>query len=616
MLQPIEPGILVDQRYRILSGLGRGGLGRTYIAEDIRQFDKRCVLKEFCPYQQDPDSLQKTLELFQREARLLHHLEHPQIPKFQAFFPFDYQGNQLFFIVQDLIEGETYQALYNRNSRFNETEAIRFLQEVLPILDYIHGHGIIHRDISPDNLIWSQSKQRTYLIDFGVAREITLAFPGTLVSKEGYTPLEQMQGQPCPASDLYALGVTTLVLLGVPLSFFYGPPQRGAARLAWRQWVPLSNPDFAQILQTLIAYNVSSRFQSATSVLHALEFLEARPISPTVPPMSFTNTSVKTMVVSEVASEVVSEATNRTEMFPIAASQLPDTTPCPLETITVQVDDLRQEAQNWEAQHQWNKALEIWQELMIHAERLEDRQLAQKRIQALSERQQKTYPLDPDTTTNARKIQTYKDHSLWLHFSALVFSLVPLGVLIALNHSSTLVEPFSAGRWATYWAFTLAWSWLLAWVWPGILSWSWPKVLVVFWILSVSWVVSLSLAWASLLDGALAFAWALALDGALVILWASSANVVWAFFEVIFAGWLIGYFTNVTIGSAISVGLVAMLQFILFSRGLNKATLKPRTYKQYIWVILLFGTISILGTFIGRVIQSSLQSVSEFGMLT
>jgi serine/threonine-protein kinase len=143
----------VGLRYRVLHELGHGGFGRTYLAEDTNRFHERCVLKEFAPQVQGTEALHKAEELFEREAGILYKLQHPQIPRFRELFQADWQGKRRLFLVQDYVEGETYQALLrsrqNQGYGFTEADVTQLLLQLLPVLDYIHACGVIHRDISP-----------------------------------------------------------------------------------------------------------------------------------------------------------------------------------------------------------------------------------------------------------------------------------------------------------------------------------------------------------------------------------------------------------------------------------------------------------------------------------
>ncbi|MEB3212648.1 MAG: protein kinase, partial [Leptolyngbyaceae bacterium] len=149
----IEPGHVVHNRYRIQRVLGQGGFGRTYLATDAHRFDDFCVLKEFLPLNRSDYVVEKSRGLFEREAKTLYQIDHPQIPRFLAWFT----HHQRLFIVQEYITGQTYsQVLRDRQMRgqsFTESEVIQWLKDLLVVLTYIHARGIVHRDISPDNIM-------------------------------------------------------------------------------------------------------------------------------------------------------------------------------------------------------------------------------------------------------------------------------------------------------------------------------------------------------------------------------------------------------------------------------------------------------------------------------
>ncbi|MBD2039316.1 serine/threonine-protein kinase [Microcoleus sp. FACHB-672] len=277
----MSAGIILDDRYRVILQLGQGGFGRTYLVEDINRFNERCVLKEFAPQVQSGSALQKAQELFEREAGVLYKLQHPQIPRFRELLRGQMAGVESLFLVQDYIEGQTYRELLNsRKSQrqlFSEEEVTQLLLQLLPVLDYIHSQGVIHRDISPENLILRNSDRLPVLIDFGGVKEVAvsaiskfsqLAF-STHIGKPGYAPEEQLKkGKAFPSSDLYSLAVTALVLLtGKEPQDLYNSFK---AIWQWRQVVSIS-PNLAAILEKMLLRNPSQRYQTAGDVIQALE---------------------------------------------------------------------------------------------------------------------------------------------------------------------------------------------------------------------------------------------------------------------------------------------------------------------------------------------------------
>jgi len=173
---PLAVGEIVDNRYQIIRQLGQGGFGRTYLAEDRNKSDQTCVLKEFAPQVQEQQDLQKAKELFEREANVLKKLQHPQIPRFHASLQVKIGTKDFFFLVQDYVDGDNYyQLLEQRETQgktFSEEEVIILLQQILPVLSYIHSLDVVHRDITPDNLIWRRSDHLPVLIDFGGVKQL------------------------------------------------------------------------------------------------------------------------------------------------------------------------------------------------------------------------------------------------------------------------------------------------------------------------------------------------------------------------------------------------------------------------------------------------------------
>ncbi|NEO53053.1 MAG: serine/threonine protein kinase [Okeania sp. SIO3B5] len=278
MQPPIPIGTILQNRYRLINILGQGGFGRTYLAEDTGRFNERCALKEFIPLQTNAHPVTKSQELFSREAAILYQIQHPQIPKFRATF----EENQRLFLLQDYIEGKTYRSILQErqitNSLFSEAEVLTFLQQILPVLAHIHSFGIIHRDISPDNIIRRESDQMPVLIDFGVVKELAtkiqsshLVAPLTNVGKFGYAPWEQIQlGRATANSDLHALAVTVVVLLTGK------EPQQLIDQTTltwnWQRWVAVS-PGLAEMINRMLSHQPGDRYQSVTEVEQALERL-------------------------------------------------------------------------------------------------------------------------------------------------------------------------------------------------------------------------------------------------------------------------------------------------------------------------------------------------------
>ncbi|MEC5029236.1 MAG: serine/threonine-protein kinase [Oscillatoria sp. PMC 1051.18] len=276
MFTQLQTGIKVKKQYKIIKKLGQGSFGRTYLAQDENALNQLCVLKEFVPSSKKPEIVEKYHNLFEQEAKVLSQIDHPQITKFKAYFT--EQGR--LFIVQEYVDGKTYwQLLQERrqqNQLFSENEINQWLRNLLDVLNYIHTptpskETIIHRDISPDNIMWCNKRQKPVLIDFSAVK-LAIANasfasnspPGTTVGKVGYAPPEQLTYGRCDVtSDLYSLAVTAIVLLtGKQPELLID--QHG--NLIWQNFVTVSD-NFARILNKMWEQIPEKRYQSANEVL-------------------------------------------------------------------------------------------------------------------------------------------------------------------------------------------------------------------------------------------------------------------------------------------------------------------------------------------------------------
>ncbi|MBD2202656.1 serine/threonine protein kinase [Calothrix sp. FACHB-1219] len=280
MKPEIKLGTLINNRYLIQKLLGQGGFGRTYLAIDTQRFGEPCVVKEFVPTTSQEDLIRKSRELFEREAKVLYQIQHPQVPKFLAWLT----ENERLFIVQEYIDGKNFaQILHERlthtKKAFSEAEVKAWLLNILPVLEYIHDRDIVHRDISLENIMLPENQSQPVLIDFGVVKEkITQIFAAnspnyhysvgnSIVGKIGYSPPEQLRLGKCyPCSDIYALGVCAIVLLTGKI------PSMLMDRTfcwQWRYHTKVSDY-FANILDKMVAEVPSDRYQSAREIIVTL----------------------------------------------------------------------------------------------------------------------------------------------------------------------------------------------------------------------------------------------------------------------------------------------------------------------------------------------------------
>jgi len=275
----LQSGDILRQRYQIVSELGRGGFARTYTARDLDiPHDRLCVVKEI-RQPSDPQLLPEAQQRFESEVRALHRLgRHPQIP--QLFDSFEENHN--FYLIQEYIEGHPLRKEFAPNIQWTQEQVIEFLQDILPVIAFVHKHNVIHRDITPSNLIRRDCDRQIVLIDFGAVKEISsleITDSGNTISRtiytQGYSPAEQFAGNPQFCSDIYSVGIVAIqALTGLcPAQDFLTDSRRGD--IVWRY----STPDRSMvqisvgmetILNTMVRYNFPNRYQSVADVLQDL----------------------------------------------------------------------------------------------------------------------------------------------------------------------------------------------------------------------------------------------------------------------------------------------------------------------------------------------------------
>ncbi|MGL5831684.1 MAG: protein kinase domain-containing protein [Waterburya sp.] len=269
----LRDGVILNNRYRIVKQIGRGGFGRAYLAEDTQRYRELCVLKEFAPQVESNEESRQAEDLFEREAGILYQLSHQQIPRFEALLRTRIDGRRALFLVQEYIKGESYWELLQRRGKLSEAEVTEMIWDILPVLDYIHTADLIHRDISPDNLILRDRDLKAVLIDFGCIKLAANAVSQTtgqsitLIGKPGYAPDEQMRrGLTMPCSDLYALAATAVVLLtGKQPDKLYDSYQ---GEWKWQQIEVSSH--LKRVLQKMLADRPCDRYESVAEVSQIL----------------------------------------------------------------------------------------------------------------------------------------------------------------------------------------------------------------------------------------------------------------------------------------------------------------------------------------------------------
>ncbi len=276
--------LLLGDRYRAITPIGQGGFGRTFLAVDeYKPSQPRCVIKQFFPQAQGTSNAEKAAELFTREAVRLDELgKHPQIPELLAHF--QQEGRQ--YLVQEFIDGQNLSQELESQGVFSESQILQLLEDLLPVLQFVHAQQVIHRDIKPENIIRRRASGQLVLVDFGASKfasQTSLGKPGTVIGSAGFAAPEQIVGKALAASDLYSLGVTCIYLMTnkSPLDLF----DAGRDTWGWRYYLQQPASDrTARILDKLLQPAIARRYQSAAEVLQDLAALPPSGNSTSTPP--------------------------------------------------------------------------------------------------------------------------------------------------------------------------------------------------------------------------------------------------------------------------------------------------------------------------------------------
>ncbi|NEP13660.1 MAG: tetratricopeptide repeat protein [Symploca sp. SIO2C1] len=313
--QKTKPEKPLGGRYKIISKLGVGGFGQTFLAGDTHlPGSPQCVVKQLKPKSSDdPESMQTARRLFDTEAKVLYQLgNHDQIPRLLGHF----EDNQEFYLTQEFIEGEPLSKELVKGQPWSESQVIALLIEILQVLVFVHQQQVIHRDIKPSNLMRRRSDNRIVLIDFGAVKEVSSQSAQgkkgqteltIAIGTKGYMPNEQLAGNPQFSSDVYAVGIIGIqALTGVhPKNISIDPR---TSEIEWRDALEISqsnhppsqvSQELGAILDRMVLYDFRERYPTAAEALQALQTigvpgLDLPPPSPLPSVKQKTPTSKKT----------------------------------------------------------------------------------------------------------------------------------------------------------------------------------------------------------------------------------------------------------------------------------------------------------------------------------
>ncbi len=288
---------LLDDQFKIERPLSNGGFGITYLARD-HYLGRDVVIKECYPEvfcrrvgkevlvrsDQHEDKYRTIVEMFMREARSIAKMRHPNIVGVHRIF----EDNQTAYMVLDLIHGRDLLSIIKQErERLTPPQVKEILIKLLDAVDLVHQNDLLHRDISPDNILLDKWGSPV-LIDFGAAREEasreTRAVSSVLVVKDGYSPQEFYfaGGKQGPSSDLYALGATFYHLISgeappnsqTRMAEFAGNNPDPCEPLTGR--FPEYDDDFLQAIDKAMQILPKARLQSAREWTNLINKEEVR----------------------------------------------------------------------------------------------------------------------------------------------------------------------------------------------------------------------------------------------------------------------------------------------------------------------------------------------------
>jgi predicted Ser/Thr protein kinase len=212
----IEPGTVIQDTYRVDMLLGEGGMGATYKGVNLatgHDVALKVITPEFARNK-------KAADLFRREANLLRTVQSPAIVRYETTM---IDRNGQLYLVMDYIDGKPLKHYLDKGARLAEADLLKLADRLLDGLSAIHELGIVHRDISPDNImIPSGNIARAMLIDFGVASDSVGSehsiIGDTFAGKISYSSPEQLgigEGAISAATDLYAVGLVLMKTAGL-----------------------------------------------------------------------------------------------------------------------------------------------------------------------------------------------------------------------------------------------------------------------------------------------------------------------------------------------------------------------------------------------------------------
>lgn len=281
----LMPGTILNDRYMVGTVLGAGGFGITYVGYD-QKLDIKIAIKEYFPAsrasrviqgQNDNSDLladygspdyKNGLRQFLKEARIIAKFNKEKgIVSVTDYF----EANKTAYYVMDFLPGRSLKSIIDsREDPVSEQEIIYMLRPIIIALRSVHREGIVHRDISPDNMVEDHNGRLT-LIDFGAAKLNDYGEVESWVQlKHGYAPLEQysLDGEQGPWTDVYALCATIYYMMSHAKPIAANKRAQGEHLLSLEE-LGLSSPSFSNVVSQGLAVEYNHRFKNLDALVTA-----------------------------------------------------------------------------------------------------------------------------------------------------------------------------------------------------------------------------------------------------------------------------------------------------------------------------------------------------------
>lgn len=247
----LQIGEVFKKRYRVLSMIGQGGMGKVYLAEDLRIADKKWAIKEVV-------NLQVNQENFIKEAKILAKLDHQFLPQIVDYY-YERAVN-ISYLIMEYIEGESLETIVEQGDGLSEDKIIKYALQLCDLFNYLHNEQeqpIIYRDLKPTHVL-IDDQDNIKLIDFGIARQyVTGQHMDTvqLGSVKYAAPEQFIEKQTDHRADLYSLGALLYYLFSHGKHFY-------ALRKPLQDLRSDITPAIYMIIDKLLEFSPANRYQN------------------------------------------------------------------------------------------------------------------------------------------------------------------------------------------------------------------------------------------------------------------------------------------------------------------------------------------------------------------